>query len=114
MVSSPESQNIVQHFINGKPVSSSHTFQVKSPVDGNLVETVSAADDDIIEQAIASAQAAFSTWRDSTISERQTIYLKAQSLMLERRSDFVQAMKRETYVRISELLNVLYLTNTDL
>lgn len=96
MVPSPESQILIQHWINGKAASSKNTFQVKSPVDSSLVETVSASDDEIIEEAIAGAQAAFSTWRDSTISERQAIYLKARTLMVERSSEFVQAMKRET------------------
>ena len=51
-----------QHYIGGKRVSSSESFEDRSPIDGRLLGHVAAGLDEHCDAAIAAAEAAFPAW----------------------------------------------------
>lgn len=90
-------QMAVSHWIANKPVSADKTFAVKSATDDSLIHEVSSADEDIIDKAISSAQEAYLSWKETTLTDRSKIFLKAADLLEERAHLLVEMMQKETY-----------------
>lgn len=84
------------HFINNKPYSSDRQYVVRSPTDQEPLYEVDAADEDVIEKAIAAAHAALPRWRATTLDIRQKIFKKAADLLEEHVDAFQDAMLQDT------------------
>lgn len=88
----------LKNFINGQAVAaqSSDTFELISPVDGqvNGVSPKSGADD--IEAAYQAALAAFASWRKTTPSQRQKALLAIADAFEARAQELIDAQCRNT------------------
>jgi len=74
----------------------STTFEVYDPLSGEVVHAAPAASVQDGIRAVESAERAFASWRHSTPLEKRTIFNKAALLLQERKTEFVNAMVKET------------------
>lgn len=73
---------VVSHLINGQTESANGRRQdIFNPATGKVSGQVELASRDIVEQAIAAAQAAFPAWRDTAPSKRAQVMFKLKSLL---------------------------------
>lgn len=84
------------HLINGDDVSSGTWFDVYSPEDGLLVSQGSRCTDEIVNQALSSAEAAFSTWRHVPYVQRRNLLLTAADRLEGRGEEIKHWMMKET------------------
>ena len=61
------------HYIDGRRVASSETFEVRSPIDGRLLGRVAEGLPEHVEAAIAAAQRAFPAWSALSAAERKPV-----------------------------------------
>jgi succinate-semialdehyde dehydrogenase/glutarate-semialdehyde dehydrogenase len=77
-------------------------YQSVNPYDGVTLKTFDELTDAQLEKAIATAAAAYETWRHKTFAERAVIVAKAASIMHARVDDFARPMTLEMGKRIDE------------
>ncbi|MFC1587001.1 L-glutamate gamma-semialdehyde dehydrogenase [Planctomycetota bacterium] len=83
--------------IGGKEVKTNDKIRSINPADKNqVVHTSQKAGADMVEPAIAAAQAAFETWRYTPAEERAGFCFKAAKIMRERKHEFSAMMVWET------------------
>tara|TARA_R110000744_G_scaffold203536_3_gene322449 strand:+ start:29208 stop:30698 length:1491 start_codon:yes stop_codon:yes gene_type:complete len=88
--------NIVGHLINGKMVTDSKRQQpIYNPSTGNVDTQVLLASHDTVEQAIASAQAAFPAWRETPPAKRAKVMFRFKQLLEERTDDICKLIGQE-------------------
>ncbi|BFZ60453.1 hypothetical protein YB2330_001489 [Saitoella coloradoensis] len=99
MVTSTSKTSVVMNWINNTPTPShdDQTFTLNDPYTSQPLSHISASSIPDIEAALSSSSAAFQSWRNTPAHERRRIMLKAASLMLERKDQFLEAF-RETQV----------------
>ncbi len=61
---------IINHWINGKNVSSKTYFETTNPATGEVLAEVAAGGQEEIDQAVAAAKEAFPKWADLPMKER--------------------------------------------
>lgn len=99
---SPDSNGLSHEFhnvalyIDGISKSTGRKLHVINPVDDRVLWTYSSADVDQVDQAVASANAAFETWATTNPRLRSEVLLQAAVLFLQRREELERAMKLET------------------
>ncbi|MEP9383808.1 NAD-dependent succinate-semialdehyde dehydrogenase [Nocardioides sp. KR10-350] len=76
-------------------------YQVTDPATGEVLETFPFASDAEIEQALASSQEAFRTWRERPIEERVAIVKKVAALFTERAQELGEIIVTEMGKRLS-------------
>ena len=81
--------------IDGKDVHTENTFDVISPVTGQLSWTCSGASQDHVISTIDSAESAFTTWGRTKYAERRDIFLQAADVMNKRRRELGDYMYHE-------------------
>lgn len=86
----------VPFFLNGKEHHTEKSFEIKSPVTGEVLHSCSSASPQDVTNAIESASEAFKTWRTMTPSRRRDIFLKAAEVMESRKEELAQNMIDET------------------
>lgn len=88
--------NALGHFIDGamRPGESRETFTNHTPVDGSLLNEVSAGNEADVQAAAAAAEAAFPAWRDKSGEQRRAILHRVADLIEARREEiaFVECM----------------------
>lgn len=84
---------IVEHFINGKRTSGSDDRHqdVFNPATGEVSSQVALASTATVEKAIAAAEAAFPSWRDTTPAKRAQIMFRYKDL-LEKHADEIDLL----------------------
>jgi acyl-CoA reductase-like NAD-dependent aldehyde dehydrogenase len=82
-------------FIGGKHVSTSDTYEVRSPYDDELVAVIHRAGPNEIEAAIAGAQRAFETTRKLPSWQRAEILERISAAIAEQRDDFARTIALE-------------------
>ena len=82
-------------YINGRRVASGSTHTVNNPWDGTRLADVCVADGAQVEEAVATAAAAFQTTRKMTADARAVILENIALLIAERRADFVSTIVAE-------------------
>ena len=83
--------------INGDNINTAaDTFPVLDPITQNVVHYAPAATEAHALAAVAAAEAAFETWRDTTPIERRNIMLKAVEVLQSRQDELVRSMVEET------------------
>lgn len=82
-------------YINGRHVASGNTHAVNSPWDGTHLAEVCVADGAQVEEAVATAHAAFQTTRKMTADARAVILENIALLIAERRADFISTIVAE-------------------
>lgn len=73
----------VKNYYNGQFIESDskETLEVVSPIDGNLLSQVPMSTVDELNQAVASAKAAFDGWSKTTIKERVQVFFRYRHLL---------------------------------
>ncbi|MEW6998775.1 CoA-acylating methylmalonate-semialdehyde dehydrogenase [Colwelliaceae bacterium BS250] len=93
--------SIVGHFINGESVTSgSRTQAVFNPATGESDREVLLASKETVEQAIASAEAAFPAWRNTPPIKRARVMFRFKDL-LEQHSDHICKLIGQEHGKIS-------------
>lgn len=84
------------HIINNNDVPSEGWFDVYSPVDGTPVGRASLATLSVVDDAIASAQRAFTSWSRTTYVERRNLLNRTADILESMRDEISVAMITET------------------
>ena len=73
----------IKNFINGKFVNSSNsrTIDVISPLDGNQLSTVPMSSSIDLNEAVAAAKTAFTSWSKTPIKDRVQVFFKYKTLL---------------------------------
>ena len=82
--------------IDGQDVVTTTTFDVNSPVNGNLLHKSSSASVEDAARAAASAQTAFRTWSNLKPTARRDYLLEAARIMQSRREELIGYQHEET------------------
>ncbi|MBP3945859.1 CoA-acylating methylmalonate-semialdehyde dehydrogenase [Psychrobacter sp. K31L] len=87
----------VQQLINGQFVDSntSEWIDITDPATQEVIAKVPQTTDDEINQAVAAAQAAFQTWRKTSITTRARIFLRYQALIREHMDELAAILTAE-------------------
>lgn len=86
----------VTHFIQGKSVQSSgKTLDLTNPATGEVIGNVILADKKIVDQAVAAAKSAFTTWSAMTPLRRARILFKYKALLEENIEELAKIVSRE-------------------
>jgi malonate-semialdehyde dehydrogenase (acetylating) / methylmalonate-semialdehyde dehydrogenase len=88
----------VKHYIDGEFVTGKGTAQiaVTDPATNEAIAMINAATSDEVMQAIASAKAAFKTWKEVPVSERARVMLRYQHLLKEHHDELATILAKET------------------
>jgi acyl-CoA reductase-like NAD-dependent aldehyde dehydrogenase len=84
----------MRHFIGGNWVegSSSDVFEVLNPLDDSLYAHAAKGTDADIQNAVAAAKAAFTSYKETTPTERERWLLRVAEIMETRRKDLVDCL----------------------
>ena len=87
----------VQQLINGQFVQSNtdEWIDITDPATQEVIAKVPQTTNDEINQAVASAQTAFETWRKTPITTRARIFLKYQSLIRDHMDELAETLTAE-------------------
>ncbi|MBL8179555.1 MAG: aldehyde dehydrogenase family protein [Bryobacterales bacterium] len=88
--------------IAGEPVKSSHPQDVQLPFDGTTVGIIYQAESAQVEAAVAAAKEAAPVMREMTLHDRAGVLRKAYQRLMDRASDFAQAISSESGKPIKE------------
>jgi acyl-CoA reductase-like NAD-dependent aldehyde dehydrogenase len=91
----------VHLIINGKDVIGPSTFAVDSPLTSETIYECSSAGVPEALSAVAAAQEAFPQWSRTKPANRRNIFLKAASILSERRDEVWECIHNETGVERS-------------
>ncbi|TIA87110.1 hypothetical protein E3P99_03382 [Wallemia hederae] len=88
---------LVQHWISNKSSAATEAgaYTVKHPNTGNLPHSVASASDADVSEAIATAHAAFKSWKKTTHDQRRDVLLKAAQITRQRAGEFFEAYSSE-------------------
>ena len=84
--------------INGEFVESSTStyIDVTNPANNEVIALAPCATQQEMEQAIASAEAAFETWKNVPVTERSRVMMRYQALLKEHQEDIARILASET------------------
>ncbi|MEE9313291.1 MAG: betaine-aldehyde dehydrogenase [Rhizobiaceae bacterium] len=105
---SNKAQPKASHYINGNYVEdkAGKPFDTLYPATGEVLATIHAATEAIIEQAISSAEAGQKIWANTTITERGRILIKASEIVRRRNDEIARIETLDTGKAIQETLDV--------
>jgi malonate-semialdehyde dehydrogenase (acetylating)/methylmalonate-semialdehyde dehydrogenase len=97
---------VVSHWIDGaeRPSTSARTAPVFDPAKGLETKRVALANAAEIDAAIASAQRAFPSWRDQSLSKRQAIMFSFRELLNSRKTELAEIITSEHGKVLSDAL----------
>jgi malonate-semialdehyde dehydrogenase (acetylating)/methylmalonate-semialdehyde dehydrogenase len=84
--------------INGEFIDSSspQNIDVTNPADNSVIAQAPCATDSEVEQAIATAQAAFESWKDVPVTQRARVMMRYQALLKEHHDEIATILASET------------------
>lgn len=98
----------VPHFIAGKQVSSStRKLEIYNPTQGSTIKHVNVADSVLVNQAIAAASAAFTSWSATSLAQRAKILFKYKALLDTNIQSLAKLINEEHGKNIEEALGSL-------
>lgn len=88
----------VKHYIDGEFTTGTGTSQivVTNPTNNEPIALINSATADEVHAAIASAKAAFKTWKEVPVSERARVMLRYQHLLKEHHDELATILAKET------------------
>lgn len=88
----------VKHYIDGEFTTGTGTSQivVTNPANNAPIAVINSATADEVQAAIASAKAAFKTWKEVPVSERARVMLRYQHLLKEHHDELATILAHET------------------
>jgi malonate-semialdehyde dehydrogenase (acetylating)/methylmalonate-semialdehyde dehydrogenase len=97
---------LISHWINGAEYKGSGSMfgEVYDPALGTQAAQVSFAEQKDIEVAVASAQAAFPAWKDTSLAKRNTILFTFRQLLDQRKSELAAIITEEHGKVLSDAL----------
>ncbi|KAG9123849.1 hypothetical protein FRC07_013765 [Ceratobasidium sp. 392] len=96
VLSDPFTSDLLPCLVGGKPRMSSQTYPRLDAHTGKHLFDVSAADEDLVREAIESARAAFPAWSATSPVERRKIFQNAVKIIETRKEDIVKLGTYET------------------
>lgn len=84
-----------QNLINGKMVDSGEWLDVVNPANEQVIGQVPAAGKAQLDEAVAAARAAFKTWRNVPIEERQAAVQKISGIIKENADELMRLLTAE-------------------
>ncbi|MFT4940608.1 MAG: malonate-semialdehyde dehydrogenase (acetylating)/methylmalonate-semialdehyde dehydrogenase [Paraglaciecola sp.] len=86
----------IKHFINGQEIDEQQRYQdVYNPASGQIIGKVALASNHIVEQAIASAKAAFPAWRATPPLKRAQVMFRFKQLLEQHSSEICNLLTAE-------------------
>jgi malonate-semialdehyde dehydrogenase (acetylating)/methylmalonate-semialdehyde dehydrogenase len=87
----------IDHWINGTPVASTsgRTSPVYNPATGQQQAAVGLASVEEVDAAVASAKAAFTTWRSASLSKRAEVMFRFRDLVVTHRDEIAELVSLE-------------------
>src|SRR5699024_3554138 len=100
------STSTVVHWVDGKPFagSSGRSGEVFNPATGQASARVSFADAGDVGQAVASANAAFPAWRDTSLAKRTAVLFAFRELLNARKEELAEIITAEHGKVLSDAL----------
>jgi malonate-semialdehyde dehydrogenase (acetylating) / methylmalonate-semialdehyde dehydrogenase len=94
---SPMSPARITHWIDGKPWGgvAERTGEVYDPATGDVSGNVDFASADVVDEAVSAAADAFTTWRDSSISQRTKVLFAFRELLAANRDKVAAILTAE-------------------
>ncbi|ASF14910.1 MULTISPECIES: CoA-acylating methylmalonate-semialdehyde dehydrogenase [Shewanella] len=87
----------VKHYIDGEFTTGTGTSHVvTNPANNAPIAVINSATTDEVHAAIASAKAAFKTWKEVPVSERARVMLRYQHLLKEHHDELATILAKET------------------
>jgi malonate-semialdehyde dehydrogenase (acetylating)/methylmalonate-semialdehyde dehydrogenase len=88
---------VIPHWIDGKRYegSSGNTSPVFNPATGEEIARLALADQSVVDEAVASAQAGFEKWSALSMAKRQAVMFKFRELLNERKGELGEIITRE-------------------
>ncbi|MCP3127730.1 CoA-acylating methylmalonate-semialdehyde dehydrogenase [Shewanella sp. KJ2020] len=88
----------VKHYIDGEFIQGTGTSKiiVTNPANNSPIAVINAATSEEVHAAIASAKAAFKTWKEVPVSERARVMLRYQHLLKEHHDELATILAKET------------------
>uniref|UniRef100_UPI004048C68C CoA-acylating methylmalonate-semialdehyde dehydrogenase n=1 Tax=Shewanella baltica TaxID=62322 RepID=UPI004048C68C len=88
----------VKHYIDGEFTQGTGTSQiiVTNPANNSPIAVINVATNEEVHAAIASAKAAFKTWKEVPVSERARVMLRYQHLLKEHHDELATILAHET------------------
>ncbi|MCC2615835.1 CoA-acylating methylmalonate-semialdehyde dehydrogenase [Aestuariibacter halophilus] len=78
------------------PSQSQQFIDVTNPADNSVIAKAPCATDSEMERAIASAKAAFETWKEVALPERARVMMRYQQLLKEHHDELAEILAKET------------------
>lgn len=90
--------NKIPHFINGEFIEgkSSDTHPVINPADQSLLAELPAATQEEMDEAIATARQAFTSWRNVAVPERARLMMRYGALLKEHHDELAEILAKDT------------------
>jgi len=85
----------IPHYINAQRVEGPGELAVFNPATGEVIAKVPVPSGDLVDGVVASARAASTTWRDSSLSQRTNILFTFRQLLLEHADDLARLISEE-------------------
>jgi malonate-semialdehyde dehydrogenase (acetylating)/methylmalonate-semialdehyde dehydrogenase len=88
---------VIPHWIDGKRYegSSGNTSPVFNPATGEEIARLALADQSVVDEAVASAQAGYEKWSALSMAKRQAVMFKFRELLNERKGELGEIITRE-------------------
>lgn len=88
----------VKHYIDGEFIQGTGTSKiiVTNPANNSPIAVINSATSEEVHAAIASAKAAFKTWKEVPVSERARVMLRYQHLLKEHHDELATILAKET------------------
>ncbi|MCF6776062.1 CoA-acylating methylmalonate-semialdehyde dehydrogenase [Thiotrichales bacterium 19X7-9] len=87
---------MIEHFINGKKVSSSsHTYDIYNPATGEIIDTLAMGSESEIDQAVIAAKNAFASWGKLSPLKRSRVLFKYYQLLNDNKETIAKLITKE-------------------
>jgi len=97
---------LINHWIGGASatIAATRTGPVYNPATGEQTGEVAFASSDDVDLAVRTAKQAFETWRDASLTRRQTIMFAFRELVMQHKLDFAKLLTAEHGKTIDDAL----------
>ncbi len=85
----------VPHYVNGAAVASPGVSPIFNPATGEVIARVPAPDESFVDHVVVTAQRAFETWREASLSQRTNILFSFRQLLVEHTDELARTVTTE-------------------
>ncbi|HRJ13905.1 MAG TPA: aldehyde dehydrogenase family protein, partial [Saprospiraceae bacterium] len=96
MSANPSSQSAVRNYISGQfRADAGRAMEVISPLDGQAISEVPLSGRETLDEAVAAARRAFTSWSKATIKERVQVFFRFRNLLEKHKSELTELIRLE-------------------